>query len=69
MWKRAEMAKFMAHLKQKEFEKMEDITSEWKSKESTRDQVFNEQVQKVNALENKIRVKATDLQRREERII
>jgi len=63
------MAKFMAHLKQKEFEKMEDITSEWKSKESTRDQVFNEQVQKVNALENKIRVKATDLQRREERII
>ena len=63
------MAKFMAHLKQKEIEKMEDITSEWKSKESTRDQVFNEQVQKVNALENKIRVKATDLQRREERII
>lgn len=48
---------------------MEEITVEWKLKESTRDQVFNEQVTKVNGLENKIRVKATDLQRREERII
>jgi hypothetical protein len=31
------MAKFLAHLKQKEFEKMEEITVEWKLKESTRD--------------------------------
>jgi chromosome segregation ATPase len=28
MWKRAEMAKFLAHLKQKEFEKMEELAME-----------------------------------------
>ncbi len=31
--------------------------------------MFNESVGKVTTLENKVRVKATDLQRREERII
>lgn len=69
MWKRAEMAKFMAHLKQKEIEKLEELSAEWRNRESQRETVFNESVGKVTALENKIRVKATDLQRREERII
>lgn len=31
------MAKFMAHLKQKEMEKIEDITGEWKIKENQRE--------------------------------
>jgi len=69
MWKRAEMAKFMAHLKQKEIEKVEELASEWRTKDAQREQLFNESVTKVNSLENKVRVKATDLQRREERII
>ena len=38
MWKRSEMAKFLAHLKQKEIEKIEEVTSEWKSKEAAREQ-------------------------------
>ena len=33
MWKRAEMAKFMAHLKQKEIEKLEELGAEWRSRE------------------------------------
>jgi len=37
MWKRAEMAKFLVHLKQKEIEKIEQVTSDWKLKEATRD--------------------------------
>jgi hypothetical protein len=69
MWKRAEMAKFLAHLKQKEIEKVDELAQEWKFKEQQREQSFNEAVTKVTALENKVRVKATDLQRREERII
>ena len=69
MWKRSEMAKFLAHLKQKEIEKIEEVTSEWKSKEAAREQQFNESIQRVNTLEIKVRQKATDLQRREERII
>ena len=70
MWKRAEMAKFMAHLKQKEIEKIEEVTtSDGKMREAEREQLFNESVQKVNNLESKVRQKATDLERREERII
>ena len=69
MWKRAEMAKFLAHLKQKEIEKIEEVTRDWKMKEAEREQVFNEGIQKVTTLESKVRQKATDLQRREERII
>jgi len=38
-------------------------------REAEREQLFNESVQKVNSLESKVRQKATDLQRREERII
>jgi len=63
------MAKFLAHLKQKEIEKIEDVTADWRQKEGQRQQDFNEQVQKVHMVEGKLRQKATDLQRREERII
>jgi hypothetical protein len=37
MWKRAEMAKFLVHLKQKEIERIEEVTSEWKQKELVRE--------------------------------
>ena len=55
MWKRSEMAKFLAHLKQKEIEKIEEVTRDWKMKEAEREQVFNESVQKVTSLESKVR--------------
>lgn len=38
MWKRAEMAKFMAHLKQKEIEKVEELAGEWRTKDAQREQ-------------------------------
>ena len=69
MWKRAEMAKFLVHLKQKEIEKIEEVSKDWKRKELERDSIFNESLQKVASVESKLRQKATDLQRREERII
>ena len=37
MWKRSEEAKFKAYLKQREIEKIEEITKNWKSKESERE--------------------------------
>ena len=55
MWKRSEMAKFLAHLKQKEIEKIEEVTRDWKMREAEREQVFNESVQKVTQLESKVR--------------
>lgn len=42
MWKRAEEAKFKAYLKQREIEKIEEITYNWKMKESDRETTFNE---------------------------
>ena len=38
MWKRAEEAKFKAYLKQKEIEKIEEVTRAWKQKEADREQ-------------------------------
>ena len=63
------MAKFLVHLKQKEIEKIEEVTKDWKRKELERDQTFSESLHKVASVEGKMRQKATDLQRREERII
>jgi hypothetical protein len=37
MWKRAEMSKFLVHLKQKEMDKIEEVTQDWRMKEATRD--------------------------------
>ena len=49
------MAKFLAHLKQKEIEKIEEVTRDWKMNEAEREQTFNESVKSVVALESKVR--------------
>lgn len=69
MWKRAEEAKFKAYLKQREIEKIEEITYSWKQKEQEREANFNESMKSMDKLDNTLRQKALDLQRREERII
>jgi len=43
------MAKFLVHLKQKEIERIEEVTNDWKQKEMIRDQTFSESLQKVVA--------------------
>jgi hypothetical protein len=47
MWKRAEEAKFKAYLKQKEIERIEEITYTWKNKEAEREKQFAESMSKV----------------------
>ena len=69
MWKRAEEAKFKAYLKQREIEKIEEITYTWKMKESDREAAFNDSLKTMEALDGKLRQKALDMQRREERIV
>jgi len=49
------MAKFLAHLKQKEIEKIEEVTKTWKMREAEREQVFGDSVSKVTTLESKVR--------------
>jgi hypothetical protein len=55
MWKRSEMAKFLAHLKQKEIETIEQVTSTWRMKEQAREQEFNETCTRVSQMEVKLR--------------
>jgi hypothetical protein len=69
MWKRAEEQKFKAWLKQREIERIEEITVTWKAKEGERERQFNESMQRISQLETKIRTKAIELQRREDRIV
>ena len=69
MWKRAEEAKFKAYLKQREIEKIEEITKEWKGREQERELQFSDALKGLEQLEGKLRHQAMDLQRREERIV
>ena len=69
LWKRSEEAKFKAWLKQREIERIEEITGLWKAKETERERLFSESLSRVTQLETKVRNKALDLQRREERIV
>ena len=55
------MAKFLAHLKQKEIETIEQVTSTWRMKEQAREQEFNETCTRVSQMEVKLRQKTTDL--------
>ena len=55
MWKRAEEAKFKAYLKQKEIEKIEEITASWKHKEVEREQQFGDSLKSMEMLEAKMR--------------
>ena len=48
MWKRAEEAKFKAYLKQKEIERIEEITYTWRAKEGEREKTFNDSMAKVS---------------------
>lgn len=55
LWKRSEESKFKAYLKQKEIERIEEITYTWKNKEADREKQFGESLSKVTQLEGKLR--------------
>jgi hypothetical protein len=55
MWRRAEEAKFKAYLKQREIEKIEEITLKWRAKEEDRESSFNASLHGLEVLENKLR--------------
>jgi hypothetical protein len=61
MWKRAEMSKFLVHLKQKEQSTVESVTSDWRQKEQSRDQQFSDHCSKVSSLESSLKQKVIDL--------
>jgi centrosomal protein CEP120 len=69
LWKRAEEQKFKAYLKQREIERIEEITFTWRAKEQEREKQVAEALNRAAHLESRLRQKALDLQRREEKIV
>jgi len=61
MWRRAEEAKFKAYLKQREIEKIEELTETWKGKEQLREVSFSDSLKSLEQLESKLRQHALDL--------
>jgi hypothetical protein len=51
LWKRAEEAKFKAYLKQKEIERIEEITYQWKDKELEREKTFTDTLSMIGKIE------------------
>ena len=50
-------------------ETIEEVIKDWRQKETSRDALFQESLSKVSMIETKLRQKAVEIQRREERII
>lgn len=69
LWKRAEESKWKNSLKAKEQDFIASLALEWQEKENKRDLVFQKLVNDINSLENKVKNKALDLQKREKNII
>ncbi len=47
MWKRSEEAKFKAYLKQKEIDRIEEVTHAWRAKEIEREKTFSDSITKI----------------------
>lgn len=69
MWKRAEEAKWKASLKQKETEYIANLSLEWQETENRRELAFQKLCNDVTTLENKLRTKAIELNKREKNLI
>ena len=47
LWKRAEEQKFKAWLKQRELDRIEEVTAQWKTKEADRERQFMDSMNRV----------------------
>lgn len=68
MWRKAEEAKFVAELKARENELLQKATAEWVKKEKKREEQHENLSMDLNTLENKLRSRVLELQKRENRI-
>jgi centrosomal protein CEP120 len=69
MWKRAEEAKWKAGLKAREAEYLGNLAAEWQENENRRESQFQKSLQDLNSLENKVRMKTLELQKREKALV
>lgn len=69
MWRRAEEARWKATLKDKETEHLGHVAREWQERENARERQFQSTISSLAQLESKLRSKALDLQKREQKIL
>jgi hypothetical protein len=68
IWKRAEITKFKAYLKQLEYEFLNKISNEYQQKEESREKEFKVKINELNILQTRLKKKAMELEAREGKI-
>jgi centrosomal protein CEP120 len=69
MWKRNEESKWRATLKERENQHLAMISQEWQEKENERERQFQRSIAEIAMMEQKIRTRALDLQKREQKLV
>lgn len=68
LWKKAEEAKFLATLRKREQDHLEDVADKFRARESVRASAFTKATHELSAIENKMRTKISEMQKREAQI-
>jgi hypothetical protein len=68
-WKKAEEAKFLFALKQKEIDFLTKLNDDWKKREIDREKLFKNHEANIVSIESRLKTKALELQKRENRIV
>ena len=69
MRKRSEEEKFMAYLKQRELQTLDELRKKLLDKDAEKDAFLKQKLTDVGKLESKLRLKATELQKRESKLV
>lgn len=68
MWKRAEQARWLAQLQEREAVRMQELEAEWRAQEITREQTFARRQKDVAKLEKKLKEALFDVEKQEKRL-
>ena len=68
-WKKAEEAKFLFALKQKEIDFLTKLNEEWKKREVEKEKLFKNHEAAIISIESRLKTEALKLQKRENKIV
>jgi centrosomal protein CEP120 len=68
MWKRAEQARWLAQLQEREAARMQELETEWRTQEVNREQVFARRQKEITKLEKKLKEALFDIEKQEKRL-
>jgi hypothetical protein len=68
-WKKAEEAKFLFSLKQREIDYLAKLSEDWKRREIEKEKLFKNHESSILAIESRLKSKALELQKRENKLV